>query len=79
MSFDFQKTNECIKSHGKIARVLILKTFGSAPRDEGTTMLIWDSGQFGTIGGGELEYQVTRLAKKIIIDNKGSRIKKDPE
>jgi xanthine dehydrogenase accessory factor len=53
-----------------------LKTFGSAPRDEGTTMLIWDSGQFGTIGGGELEYQVTRLAKKIIIDNKGSRIKK---
>jgi xanthine dehydrogenase accessory factor len=76
MSFDFQKTNEYIKSHGKIARVLILKTFGSAPRDEGTTMLIWDSGQFGTIGGGELEYQVTRLAKKIIIDNKGSRIKK---
>ena len=76
MSFDFQKTSEYIKSHGKIARVLILKTFGSAPRDEGTTMLIWDSGQFGTIGGGELEYQVTRLAKKIIIDNKGSRIKK---
>ena len=76
MSFDFQKTNEYIKSHGKIARVLILKTFGSAPRDEGTTMLIWDSGQFGTIGGGELEYQVTQLAKKIIIDNKGSRIKK---
>ena len=76
MSFDFQKTNEYIKSHGKIARVLILKTFGSTPRDEGTTMLIWDSGQFGTIGGGELEYQVTRLAKKIIIDNKGSRIKK---
>ena len=76
MSFDFQKTNEYIKSHGKIARVLILKTFGSAPRDEGTTMLIWDSGQFGTIGGGELEYQITRLAKKIIIDNKGSRIKK---
>ena len=76
MSFDFQKTNECIKSHGKIARVLILKTFGSAPRDEGTTMLIWGSGQFGTIGGGELEYQVTRLAKKIIVDNKGSKIKK---
>ena len=76
MSFDFQKTNEYIKSHGKIARVLVLKTFGSTPRDEGTTMLIWDSGQFGTIGGGELEYQVTRLAKKIIIDNKGSRIKK---
>ena len=76
MSFDFQKTTEYIKSHGKIARVLILKTFGSAPRDEGTTMLIWDSGQFGTIGGGELEYQVTQLAKKIIIDNKGSRIKK---
>ena len=76
MSFDFQKTTEYIKSHGKIARVLILKTFGSAPRDEGTTMLIWDSGQFGTIGGGELEYQVTRLAKKIIISNKGSRIKK---
>ena len=76
MSFDFQKTNECIKSHGKIARVLILKTFGSAPRDEGTTMLIWGSGQFGTIGGGELEYQVTRLAKKIIVDNKGSKIEK---
>ena len=76
MSFDLQKTHEYIKLHGKIARVLILKTYGSAPRDEGTTMLIWGSGQFGTIGGGELEYQVTRLAKKIIVDNKGSKIKK---
>ena len=76
MSFNFQKTDEYIKSHSKIARVLILKTYGSVPRDEGTEMLIWDSGQFGTIGGGELEYQVTRLAQKIIVDNKSSRIKK---
>ena len=76
MSFDFQKIDEYIKRYGKIARILILKTYGSTPRDEGTTMLIWQSGQFGTIGGGELEYQITKLARKIIIDNKSSQIEK---
>lgn len=76
MSFDLQETREYIKRHGKIARVLILKTYGSVPRDEGTSMLVWDSGQFGTIGGGKLEYQVTKSAQKLIAANEVSRIQK---
>ena len=76
MSFDLQETHEYIKRHGKIARVLILKTYGSVPRDEGTSMLVWDSGQFGTIGGGKLEYQVTQSAQKLIATNEDSSIQK---
>ena len=36
----------------------IIKTKGSVPRNENVSMVISSSNQYGTIGGGELEYQV---------------------
>lgn len=37
---------------------------GSVPRETGSKMVISDSGQFDTIGGGNLEYQVIQAARK---------------
>jgi len=42
--------------------VTISKVRGSAPRDAGTRMLVTRSSTVGTIGGGQLEYQCTRIA-----------------
>ena len=44
----------------------IIKAKGSVPRNENVSMVISSSMQFGTIGGGELEYQITRKSKSLL-------------
>lgn len=53
--FDPGEIREAAAEHGRVARVCVAKTEGSAPREAGASMLVWDSGQSGTIGGGALE------------------------
>jgi xanthine dehydrogenase accessory factor len=50
------------KEHGTVARVVVADVAGSAPREVGAAMLVWDGGQSGTIGGGALEYELARTA-----------------
>jgi len=47
---------------GRAITVTISGVRGSAPRDTGARMLVSEGETFGTIGGGELEYQCTRIA-----------------
>ena len=42
--------------------VTVVNIRGSAPREAGARMLVTATQTFGTIGGGELEYQCTKLA-----------------
>jgi len=44
------------------ASVVVQGPKGSAPRPAGTSMLVWDGGPLGTIGGGQLELQSMRDA-----------------
>lgn len=39
---------------------------GSAPREAGARMLVWADGQSGTIGGGNLEFLLTREARALL-------------
>lgn len=48
------------------ALVTVLATEGSAPREAGTKMVVWDAGQSGTIGGGNLEHEATRQARRML-------------
>lgn len=52
-----------VAKHGRVARVVIAGIKGSSPREVGAAMLVWDSGQSGTIGGGALEYHATEAAR----------------
>ena len=52
MSFDQVKVNAAILEHGAIYRVVIAAVRGSSPREVGATMLLWEGGQSGSIGGG---------------------------
>ncbi len=62
MSLDLGLIRKAIAEHGTITRILIAHSAGSAPRGAGTSMLVWDGGQSGTIGGGALELMATELA-----------------
>lgn len=46
--------------------VTVTAAKGSTPRDAGTKMIVTADAQFGTIGGGNLEYQAADEARKLL-------------
>ncbi|MCR9110647.1 xanthine dehydrogenase accessory protein XdhC [Marivita sp. XM-24bin2] len=62
MAFDLRALHTAIATHGRVARVVIAEVQGSSPREVGASMLVWEGGQSGTIGGGALEYQAAQQA-----------------
>ncbi len=66
MSVDLQTLRALVDAHGIIARVVVAQAKGSAPRDSGTVMHIWSTGACGTIGGGALEFEAIKIARKVI-------------
>jgi len=49
-----------------VTRVLIAEVRGSAPREPGACMLVSESGTYGTIGGGNLEWQAMQAAQSLL-------------
>ncbi len=66
MSLDLAALSAAVAAHGAVVRVLVAATAGSAPRDAGTSMLVWDGGQSGTIGGGALEHEAVLAARRML-------------
>lgn len=66
MSFDLDSLRAAVSRHGRVGRIVIADHAGSAPRETGTAMLVWATGQDGTIGGGALEFEaVERLRARL--------------
>jgi xanthine dehydrogenase accessory factor len=59
---DLDALRAAVAAHGRVARVVVAAVQGSAPREAGAAMLVWDGGQAGTIGGGALEWEAARRA-----------------
>ena len=55
---------EKLSRYQKIARVVIISTKGSAPRKANSQMIVTEQGAFGSIGGGQLEYQITSICRQ---------------
>ena len=55
-----------LRAHGPVARVLVAAARGSAPREAGADMLVWPTGQQGTIGGGTLEFEAATTARRAL-------------
>ncbi len=64
--FDLASLAQTIAQHGPTARVVIAAHKGSSPREVGAAMLVWATGQSGTIGGGALEHQATEQARALL-------------
>ncbi len=70
MGFDLDALRQAANKYGPIARVVVADVAGSTPRDIGASMLVWKTGQSGTIGGGALEYQAAHTAREAIEQRK---------
>jgi xanthine dehydrogenase accessory factor len=77
MSFDLDALRDAVASHGRVARVVVAATRGSAPREPGAAMLVWANGQSGTIGGGALEWEAAKAARAMLAGG-GGRIDRLP-
>lgn len=66
MSFDRDALSAAIAARGRVARVVVVSALGSTPREAGTSFLVWQGGQSGTIGGGALELQAAERAREAL-------------
>lgn len=73
---DTRALQEAVDRNGTIIRVVMAHVSGSTPRSAGTDMLVWESGQSGTIGGGQLEYQAARNARQMLKQAKPCRLQR---
>ena len=79
MSLDLAELKSQVSDGGKVARVVIVKTAGSVPRETGASMIVWPDGQSGTIGGGALEFQAAREARRqLALGTRTARMKQVP-
>ncbi|HVE48370.1 MAG TPA: xanthine dehydrogenase accessory protein XdhC [Casimicrobiaceae bacterium] len=60
--------HSAIARGGRAVLVTVAATTGSTPREAGAAMAITENGQAGTIGGGHLEFEATRLAHEALRD-----------
>lgn len=71
--FDRAALRDALTRHPKVGRVVVAGVEGSAPREVGASMLVWHTGQQGTIGGGALEWQAVQQARALL-ETGGSRV-----
>jgi len=62
----------------RVVLVTVAGIRGSAPREVGAKMIVTDHATIGTIGGGQLEYQCTRIACDMLGDNETPSLRKFP-
>lgn len=56
-----------LMTHGAVVRVIVAGVKGSAPRERGACMLVSPTHVVGTIGGGNLEWQATQIARRMLL------------
>jgi xanthine dehydrogenase accessory factor len=62
----------------RVVVVTVAGIRGSAPREVGAKMIVTQNETLGTIGGGQLEYQCTRLAFDMLGDDETPTLRKFP-
>jgi xanthine dehydrogenase accessory factor len=62
----------------RVVIVTVAGIRGSAPREVGAKMIVTENETLGTIGGGQLEYQCTRLAFDMLGDDETPSLQKFP-
>ena len=69
----WQRLAEMVATSGAAALVSVHEVRGSAPREAGARMVVRPDGAFhGTIGGGQLEWQMLGLAREALAQGRGA-------
>jgi xanthine dehydrogenase accessory factor len=64
--YDLAALAAAVAAQGRVARVVVAEVSGSAPREAGAAMLVWEGGMSGTIGGGALEWVAIGAARALL-------------
>jgi xanthine dehydrogenase accessory factor len=68
----FRRLIESVEAEGAAALITLAETAGSSPREAGARMVVRPSGgMYGTIGGGELEYEALEEARAALAAGRG--------
>jgi len=60
------RLNELLEAGEKLVLARIIHRSGSAPRDVGAMCIVTKDAVIGTVGGGLLEFQVTKKARQLL-------------
>jgi xanthine dehydrogenase accessory factor len=63
----FDALHQCQQQGKNYVLVTLLAAAGSTPRSAGAKMVVCDDSTFDTIGGGHLEFEVTKQARNLLI------------
>jgi xanthine dehydrogenase accessory factor len=63
------QAHELLREGTPVVMVTVARTRGSSPRAVGAHMLISPAASFGTVGGGQLEHEATRIAESLLRDS----------
>lgn len=66
MSFDTSVLESLLQHSPTVVRVVIAEIQGSSPREVGAAMWVYSGGQYGTIGGGAMEYAAYARAEALL-------------
>jgi xanthine dehydrogenase accessory factor len=77
VSFDLDRLRAAVEAHGSVARIVVAAADGSTPREAGAAMLVWAEGQWGTIGGGALEFAAVDRARTALARGR-DRLDREP-
>ncbi|MCB1806478.1 MAG: xanthine dehydrogenase accessory protein XdhC, partial [Candidatus Competibacteraceae bacterium] len=58
--------NDCIRDRVPAVWVTVARVRGSTPREAGTKMLVTQDTLYGTIGGGNLEFEAISIARELL-------------
>jgi len=78
VTIDREMLCRTLEAHDPLARVVVASHAGSVPRDAGAEMLVWPTGQTGTIGGGALEYAAAAAARDLLCGTEDHRLMQFP-
>ncbi|MDJ0823909.1 MAG: xanthine dehydrogenase accessory protein XdhC [Rhodobacter sp.] len=73
---DLPHLTDHLQAHGPVARIVIAGHKGSTPRETGASMLVWEDGQSGTIGGGRLEFDAVLRAREMLEHGPGTQVQR---
>ena len=66
---DIVEIAQHVADSGAVVRVVVADHKGSVPRATGVSMLVTSDAQYGTIGGGALEFDAVTKARKLLMQN----------
>jgi xanthine dehydrogenase accessory factor len=71
---------QILNQHGGCRTPCVLVTLaearGSVPREAGTKMVVSENGTFGTIGGGQLEFEALREAREMLASGEAAQLRR---